>query len=777
MKKTIIIISCICTFCAFAALIYFTFIHQSVADYLETAKTALREGDLKTAEKNFLEVIARDNANETAYKALAEIAEKNKKPDWAVRYWEIAASLNPLSKEIQEKYIDSLIKTNRYYTIVERLKNKEIENLSNLELYALARANYFKNDMAEAEKLLTALLKRTPKDPKAILLHARFFLASEKPREAKKLFTSLLNCPDKTVRANALIGLGHTDMALSKVKKAGAYYQKAVKNSPASMEALMILANYNLDAGNLKKAEAQYKKLHRNLPENIIVTITLAEIYAKNKNSAAINKLLDNIKTSNQTTIAAKYYLRALLAYIADKPEKLQENLHLCKTFSDRPLYAYLHFQEVLGSNNVLNINTYVTDLLKLNDSKAARTDLADRIRKTALKNFKDKKFATAAALAAIMEKLLPEEPACVHLAMVCAYEQQKWRSAISMADKFNRLAPDTLDYLSIKGRSLLYLNEAEEALPLLKKLTVLTPEKPEVWLWAAQAYQLLGKQKEIEACIEKMLLLADNSHTVIDPAVSFFLARNNTGIADKIAARLMLSKDKALRAMAWSIKARTTAKPQDAVKYLLKAYELKKDNDSLLFIADIYLQEKKYNEAMQYVDKVLKVSPGSAKALFRQAVFFQTMKNYPKAVDVYKKLLEQYPKWSLVLVNLSDIMAAQGRKKEALTLARKARAESGSWPRAKLCLGLRELDCKNYSSALTVLEQFMKQEPGNKVARKALSRCLVPIIREHIEKKYFTLARLRLQQLKRVAPNSKETAVLDKLLTSGEKAGKTSGD
>ena len=601
----------------------------------------MRKGDMKTAEKNFLEVIARDNANEAAYKALAEIAEKNKKADWAARYWGIAASLNPLSKEIHEKYIDSLVKANRHYTVIEQLKNKKIEDLSNLELYALTKANYFKNDIPETKKLLAVLLKRSPKDPEVVLLNARFLLASGNPQEAKKLFTSLTNSSDKTVRTNALIGLGHADIALNKIKEAGVFYRKAVKSSPDSMEVLMILANYNLDAGNLKKAESLYKQLHKNLPENIIVTITLAEIYARNKNTAAINKLLNTIKTSNQITIAAKYYLRALLAYIANDPEKVNQNLHLCKVFSNRPLYKYLQFQEILASNNVLNINKHITILLKLNDSKVARTDLAAQIRKAAIENFKNNKFETAAGLAEIMQDLLPEEPAFAHLAMVCAFEQRKWRDAVSKADKFDKLKPNTLDYLSIKGRSLLYLDKAEEALPLLKKLTVVAPKNPEAWLWTAQAYQLLGKQKEIGACIDKMLDLASNSHAVIDPAVSFFLSRNNTKIADKIAARLQSSKDKTFRAMAWSIKAQTADKWQDAVKYLTEAYTLQKDPDILLYITDIYLQQKKYNEAMQYADKALKITPGSPKILFRQAVIFQNQKDYDNAVKIYKKPTE----------------------------------------------------------------------------------------------------------------------------------------
>jgi len=771
MKKNIIVVSCICIFCAFGTLVYFIFIHRSVADYLEMGQSAMRKGDIKAAEKFFLEVTVRDNANEVAYEALAEIAEKDQRPTWAARYWGIAASLNPLSKEIKKNYIKALLNASRYYTITEQLEGEKVTSLSDYELYALTKASFFRNNTAQTRKLLVSLLKRSPKDPKVILFNARFLLASGNPQEAKKNFISLSNCQDKASKTNSLIGLGHVYIALRKIKKAGIYYNKAVKNSPDAMEVLMILANYNLNSGNPKLAESQYQQLHKNLPKNIIITITLAEIYAKNKNIIGISKLLNTIKISNQVTIAAKYYLRALLAYIANDSGKMEENLHLCKIFSTRPLYAYLQFQEILASNNVRNIRKHLAVLLKINDSLTARTDLANQIKKVSIENFNNNKLEKTTALAAIMQKLLPEEDAIAHLAMVCAYEQKEWRKAISEANKFNRISPNTLDYLSIKGRSLLYLNEAERALPLLKKLTILTPKKPEVWLWTAQAYQLLGKQKKIDECIGKMLQLANNSHSIIDPAVSFFLSRNNKKISDKIAKHLLLSKDKTFNAMAWSIKAQTAQKWQSSVKYLIKVYTLKKDNDTLLYIADIYLQHKKYNEAMQYITKALKNNPKLVKAAFRQALIFQKLKDYDQAVKHYKMLLKQYPKWSLVLVNLSDIMSIKGKKQEALALARKAQDESASWTRAKICLGLRELDCKHYSSALTIFESLIKQEPDNKIAKNAIPRCLVPIIQDHIEKNYLMLARIRLKQLKEAVPHSKDNAVLGELLMIKEKA------
>jgi tetratricopeptide (TPR) repeat protein len=778
MKKIIIIISCICTLCAFGALTYFIFVHQSVTDYLEIAQTAIRTGDIKTAKKNFLEVIKRDKANEAAYKALAKIAEKEKQPALAARYWEIAARLNPLSNELHEKYINALLEAHRYYTITEQLKNKNDKSLSNIELYALTKANYFRNATTETKRLLAILLKRSPKDPKVILLHGQILFSSKNLSQAKKIFASLSNCPDKQIKTNALIGLGHTEIALKKIKKASIYYQKALKTSPDSMQVLMILANYNLSHGKQKLAKSQYQQMHKRFPENLITTIILAEIYTKKKNVVAITKLLNHIKTNNQTAVAAKYYLRALLAYVANDPKKLKYNLELCKVYSYRPLYTYLQFPEILISNDVHRIKKHVASLLEINNSLIARTDLCSQIERLAIENFKNNKFKTAAALAIIMQGILPKKSEIAHLAMVCAYYQKKWREAALAADKFNDICPNTLDYLNIKGRSLLYLNEAESALPLLKKLTALTPKKPEAWLWVAQAYQLLNKQKEVEACIEKMLQFANNSHSVIDPAVTFFIEQKNMKIADKIAQYLQSSQNKTFRAMALSIRAQSAQgnkKWQDAVKYLIKAYALEKNNDTLLYISDIYAENKKYDKALEYLTKVLKDTPDSPKALFRQALISQVLADYKQAIKIYRKLLVKYPQWSLVLVNLSDIMAIKGETQEALKLAQLAQKKSPLWPRGKLCLALRELDSKNYTTALRILELLLTQEPDNKIFKNAIQRCLVSIVKERIENKSFAIAKLRLKQLRSMTPDSAETAVLEKLLASKEKASKTS--
>lgn len=284
----------------------------------------------------------------------------------------------------------------------------------------------------------------------------------------------------------------------------------------------------------------------------------------------------------------------------------------------------------------------------------------------------------------------------------------------------------------------------------------------------------MLGRQKEVELYIEKMLRLAKGSHSVIDPAVIFFVAQKNVKAADKIAKYLQSSRNKTYKAMAWSIKAQTVQekeKWQEAIKYLTKAYELEKNNDTLLYIADIYLEHKEYRKALEYVTAVLKNNPDTPKAIFRQAVILQELKEYEQAIKLYSKLLKKYPQWSIVLINLSDIMAMKGKTREALNLAQQAQKKTPLWTRAKLCLALRELDCENYSTALRIFDLLLIQEPKNKVVRDSVSRCLVPIIKENIESKSFGIAKFRLKQLKKVAPGSNEVLILKKLLTAKEKA------
>jgi tetratricopeptide (TPR) repeat protein len=752
-----------------------------VADYLDAAQTAMSQGDLEKAKTNFLEVVKRDKANETAYKALAEIAEKNKRPLVAVWYWRNAARLNPLSKELQENFINSLLKTYQYDAIIRQLGDNDISRLSDFELYALTQASYLRKPIRETERLLKELLKRYPHPSKVVLLQADVLFSAGETKKAAGIYSSLEDDPDKDIRTSALLGLGHCQIALNKMKDAGKFYKKAVEvSSGESMEASVAYANYNLRYGKQKIAESEYKKMHKEFPDNLNVILSLAEIYTEKKNAAAIKKLLDSVKSENRAAVAARYYLKSLLAYIENDPVKLKENLKLCRMYSYRPLYSYLQLPEVLVSNNIPDIRRQVEKLISINKSQTAKDDVCRQLERLALENYKKNKFENAAALAEIMRELVPRKPAIAHLAMVCAYNQEKWRKAVSEADEFNKIQPDTLDYLSIKGRSLLYLEEADKALPLLKKLTTLTPKKPEAWLWAAQAYQLLGKQKETEACVDKMLSLGKNSHAVIDPAVEFFLYFNNQKVAEKIASSLMQSKDKVFVAMGLSIKAQLAQKNgkwQDAVKYMLKAYEYTGSDDALLYISDIYRGNKKYDEALKYADKALAKTPDSPKALFRKAVISQEQVNYDEAVKIYRELLKKYPKWSAVLVNLSDILAARREFREALKLAQDAQDEAPLWPRGKLCLAQRQTDCGNYNTALRILETLVFREPDNPDIKDTIARCLPPIIKDYIKEKSFSAAKFRLAQLKKLKPASKELAGLEKLLASGEEAAKKAAE
>ena len=782
MKKIIILIACIFTLIAFAALAYFVFVHKSVADYLKIAQAAMQKGEIQKAKDNYLKVIQRDKTNEAAYKALAEIAEKNNKPALAAAYWRVAAKLNPLSDELNEKYLAALLNAYQYPLIMDRLHHENIDDLTDFELYALTKASYYQKPLRKTQELLEKLLKRTPVKPRTVILQANITLASGKNQEAAKLFKSLIKDNDKKIRVSALTGLGRSLLAMKKFDKAGDCYRKAAKLDPESVDVRMLLGSYNLSRGKYKTAETQYVKMHKDFPDNLFVVITLAEIYAKDKNTAEIKKLLNHIKTKSQLAIAAKYYLRALLAYLDNKPAELRKNLKLCKVFSFRPLYAYLGLPGILKTNDIPRIKRYVSFLRRIDDSKAARADLCKQIERLALDNFRKNKFDKAEALGLLLEELQPENPAYAHLRMTCAFNRQQWYKAIYAADKFNKLRPDTLDYLRIKGRSLLFVRKPAEALALLSKLAEIDSKNIDVFLWIIQASQLSGNKKMLADYTGKLLKMPFSTklYLTIKEAVSFLLAENNQKDAAMIADQILKNKNKKLIALGWSVKAQLAQKKQNwqqAVEYMLKACELDKSPDRLLYISDLYFQMADYEKSMVYVEKVLQSAPEDSKALYRKALIYQMLPEYDKAVKVYKKLLQKYPKWSLVLVNMSDIMAAKGNTEEALKLARRAQEESPLWARGKLCLAMREMESNNFSAALRVFQLLQSQEPDNKVIKESIEKCLIGMTKKNIKEKNFVMARLRIKQLKRSKTELKKITALEASLEAAVKADKAAAE
>jgi tetratricopeptide (TPR) repeat protein len=779
MKKIIVLIVCICTVLAFSALLYFIFMHHSVADYLKTAQTAMQNGNLEKAKSNFIKVVRRDKANEEAYIALAEIAEKEGNAGLAASYWSISAKLNPLSKEIAVKRLNAMLEAYQYTGIIDLLDSKKTDKLSDLELYALTKASYYQKPFKETKDLLALLLKRSSTDPRISLLEAKIFQAGNNPEKAVEIFKSLIDSKDKKIRTNALNGLGQCLLMLKKNDDAGECFKKAAETSPDSAETQISLGNYNLTVGKYETAKSQYVEMHKKFPDNLIVTIALAEIYVQEKNASEIKKLLNHIKINNRTAISAKYYLRALIAYLENKPEELKKNLNFCKIFQFRPLYAFLKLPEIMESNNIPLIKSYINDLSKVNDSKVAHKDLCYQIERQALVNFKNKNYDKAIALGQFLEELEPSNPAFIHLIMVCNFKSKRWYQTIEAADKFNKLRPDTLDYLKLKGSSLLFVNKPEEAQPLLEKLTKVEPENPDVWLSYIQALQKIGNNSKLIYSITKLINLPLNakSQTAINETASSLLAENNLQAASKMSDQLKQSSNAELKALGWSIKSQLAAKNeklQEAIKFMKESCKLDEKVDRLLYLSDLYTASKNYNDALAIIDKVLDKNSENPKALYRKALVYQKLKDNDKAAEIYYKLLEKYPDWSLVLVSLSDIISMKGKPEEALKLAWRAHEKSPRWAPAQFCLASREMECENYSKALRIFRSLLLNEPNNKILKNLISKCLASLTKEDINKKSFITAKLRLEELKKIKPDSKEISILEKKLNAAVKVKQT---
>jgi predicted Zn-dependent protease len=108
-----------------------------------------------------------------------------------------------------------------------------------------------------------------------------------------------------------------------------------------------------------------------------------------------------------------------------------------------------------------------------------------------------------------------------------------------------------------------------------------------------------------------------------------------------------------------------------------------------------------------------------------------------------------------------------KGKPEEALKLAWRAHEKSPLWPPAQFCLASREMECGNYSKALRIFRSLLLNEPNNSVLKNLISKCLVSLTKEDIDKKSFITAKLRLKELKKIKPDLKKIHILEKELNT----------
>ena len=285
----------------------------------------------------------------------------------------------------------------------------------------------------------------------------------------------------------------------------------------------------------------------------------------------------------------------------------------------------------------------------------------------------------------------------------------QKKVKAVEILKKAKACNPSNPHVLFMLGMVLFELNKAQEAFCEFKLLEELIPDYKNLNYYLALCYK---KEKNYMAVLE-YAQRASNENP-LNPDIYILLAQNYFDLNDK---------DKALQTfeyafqkgisdfelfLAWGISLIKLNNIQEAKNKILKALEIKPDNDNAFYqLGCCFFKENNTERAEELFRKAIEINPENSSALadlgvllyrkedFRSAVsimfnaidlnsknsflyfyiantYFKEGK-YKKSIEFYDKTLEYYPNHTEALINYAITLLRTDSIKEALRKIRSA--------------------------------------------------------------------------------------------------------
>lgn len=387
-------------------------------------------------------------------------------------------------------------------------------------------------DKYQATIVLENFVNQHPENYTALSELAIFYVKAEEPQKALSVFQQL---PESELSPIAHYYIAYTYKLLGELEKTVEHLNIAVQEAPSFLEALLDLAQAHEMLGNFDLAEKYYNEVLEFDKYNNDLLLYLIRLSLKQGNP---EKALE-IATSR----SADYSLAVSAASMLLEEGRADLALSLINSIEDLPeapddLGFYQGLLTYEGNSNAEKALEYLEEVPDTS------------------KNYED-------TLQTILR---------IHL------DQQNYDSALKTIDKSLEYYPAHLEFLSIKYRTLLYIERYAEAISTMEKLLLLTPNDIELGFNHAFAYSLLG---DTETSIELMqeLLKKDSENPEILNYLGYSWAEQDVNL-------------------------------NEALEYIEKAIQYSPDSSYILdSLAWVYFRMGEYDKAWENIQKALDLS------------------------------------------------------------------------------------------------------------------------------------------------------------------------
>lgn len=644
-----------------AVVVYFAVAGRAEAEKLATATDAFRKGDYSAAYPRLLEIVRKDPSNAEAFRMLGAIDESKHNYPAALQHYQQARGLSPLDPELKTKYLEMLSAIGDFPTLLNTFRSEFEQNrLSPAETFCYLEAMIAagKNE----KETIDALEKwKGPADRRAYL---KGLLEFKKNRPAEALKT-LREIPKTALPFPAYCRLlairGAAFQAGGETAAAEETFRQLAKASPEN--GTFLLAQFYKRIGQDKQYREQLIKLVKEYPQQLAAVIELAELYAADKNLDALTALKRNPR--NRTEVEIFSYIDAMRAFLEQRYSEAVKSLAVASMFSGRPLYQAIRLMSLIATKKVDQIPECANALLKISPSPESRRQILTDLGPLLLELIREKKvqeaFRISELVLSISNETSPIHTVAQEVLLQEAIAAGNITKATGYAAALLKDNPELVSANLAMSSILLAEGKPKEALAGFRRISA---GNATAALGEARACLALKQPEEAEKAFRLALKLSPSSLEAFESYALFLIDRKRggeidaylPGLPDTPEARFLVASVRAKRAEAEG-----------------KADEV-----------------KRYNlEALAELEKM----PAGPAVNYQRAYLYALTGQDAKAEPIYEKLLIENPRQLMVLLNLSEVKAALGKKQEAMNLAERAIRLDPDSPLAKQCLRRRQID------------------------------------------------------------------------------------
>jgi tetratricopeptide (TPR) repeat protein len=464
----------------------------------------------------------------------------------------------------------------------------------------LAQVELIFGNLAEANKQIDGVLIGYSDNVSAQLLKATIYIREGKFPDALNILDTVLNAhPDNiealTEKAEYYFRQNQIDQALQTSNLA---LQKSADYRPL----LQLRINIHSRLKDIDSVITDLNELIRVDPTKDGYRIRLAAIYNSRNNLPEAESILRSMVAQNPYNIEGKLLLLQFLD-VHDRDRVVTEYQSWVNTefsFKNRLKDVLLNHSQMQAQNDLetLELSKWMLGHDFVEPVLTPLNQIADKSGDTKIK-----------------------QTAQLYLAEIL-YNKRQLAEAEAAADKILKESSDFIEASFLKARIYLSQKKPDETIKLMEDQVWAKDQTGDLYSYIGMAYL----QKHDQQQADKNFKLALDSNPV--NRLAFFSVYNNY-----------------LR----------TNQKENAKQILDKALKLKPHLDWLLITkAEMEIQDKNWNEAKNTVQLLAMFSNNAVTSAYLRANIIQGLGQYPEAIAIYQKILEQSPNYTDALLNLA---------------------------------------------------------------------------------------------------------------------------